>query len=141
MRRVTVTAAVLTALAVLAFAVAGRGGDDRRAGTLTVDERWTNGPFFVEGHVAYASVRDPSGRQVAAAQRPPTPERRPILTRRLEPARYRVEGYVRSCGGPCELVLDPPTHRCGAWIEIDGATRVTFIRSERNGCYVDVAQP
>jgi hypothetical protein len=130
-------AATIAALAVLT----GCGGDDPRPGTLTVDERWTDGPFFIEGHVAFASVRDPSGRLMAAARRLPARRKPPILTRRLAPGRYRVAGHVRSCAPSCTAGLDPPTDHCGASVEIDGDTRVTFVRSERGGCYVDVAQP
>ena len=130
----------VAAVAVAAL-LAGCGGDDARPGTLTVDERWTDGPYFIEGHVAFASVHDAAGRQVAKDRRPPAVEKPPILTRRLDPGRYRVEGYVRSCGGSCGAYLDHATDHCSATVSIDGDTRVTFVRSDRTGCYVEVVEP
>jgi hypothetical protein len=127
-------------LAASAVALAGCGNDGARPGTLTVTERWTTGPFFIEGHVAFASINELGGRRIAEGRDDPLHERA-ILVRRLGPGRYRVAGWVRSCGGDCG-VLDPPSEHCSAVVAIDGDTAVTFVRDHRGrgSCRVEIEQ-
>jgi hypothetical protein len=129
-------------LAASAAALAGCGGDDARPGTLTVDERWADGPHFIEGHVAFASIGEPDGRNIAHGSTGPPEDDRPILVRRLEPGRYRVSGYVRSCAPACPPhPADPPSHICSATITVDGDTAVDFVRDhDRLGCYFEIRQ-
>jgi hypothetical protein len=135
-------AALLTAALVPAC-----GGDDPRPGTLTVDERWTTGPFFIEGHASFASIRVPGGRRVADGVENP-PHDRPTLVRRLDPGRYRVSGHVQSCAPSCGSDGrdgDPPSLHCSAMVEVDGNTAVTFVRDHAGGgagsCHVEIEQP
>lgn len=128
---------------VAALACSGCGGDDAEPGKLLVSERWESHPGFIEGHLAYASLADSRGRVIERAQSNPLEPEEAFLTRRLEPGRYRVEGYVRSCAPACtpRFPGDPPSHRCGADVEIDGDTAVTFVRGQPDGCHVEIAQP
>ena len=126
---------------------AGCGGDDPRSGVLTVDERWTRGPFFIEGHAAFATIGAGGGRRLAEGVRKPGDDG-PLLVRRLEPGRYRVAGYVRSCAPSCGTdgrAGDPPSLHCSATVEIAGDTAVTFVRDHGGGgpgtCHVEVEQP
>ena len=130
-------------LLVAAIACSGCGGDDSEPGKLLVGERWERGPGFIEGHLAYASVADSRGRVIERASSNPLEPDEAFLTRRLEPGHYRVEGYVRSCAPACTRSYpgDPPSHRCGADLEIDGDTAVTFVRNHPDACHVEIDQP
>ena len=132
----------VAAYAAIVIAVAGCGEEGAKPGTLTVQERWTRPPGFIEGHVAFASVRDSDGHEVARGDtRPAAREDGPTLSVRLAPGRYRVAGHVRSCSANCAAGLDAATHHCSVSVEIDGDTRVTFVRTPWAGCRAEVAQP
>lgn len=47
----------------------------------------------------------------------------PAVSAPVEPGRYRISAYLRTCSGTCES-LDPPSHGCGRDVTVSSGERV-----------------
>lgn len=91
--------------------------------TVTPVQYW-RGIFFTEGAVSYLRLVTPEGAVALRQDFPNAPLFHPLIEDRpVQPGRYRVISYQRSCDGSC-LALDPPRGRCSAPLELGSGDAV-----------------